>query len=156
MTPLFGNYIGADRNILAEISLIGRAYEIPEYLFFRREHPDAYTSRFYEQDSVSGAQAAKRYQEHVSWWAASQFKIASLKNCIEYFRSVRRVPLEWNERLLCSAQIIGWFFREGWMSIGVDVENAFIRRSRFGRKLASGANLILRNTVIPIFKRMSG
>jgi glycosyltransferase involved in cell wall biosynthesis len=26
MTPLFGNYVGTDRNILAEISLIGRMY----------------------------------------------------------------------------------------------------------------------------------
>ncbi len=156
MTPLFGNYIGTDRNTLAEISLIGRAYEIPEYLFFRRNHPDAYSTRFCEQGSVSGAQAAKRYQENCAWWGASQLTILHLKTCIEYFRSVRRVPLKWHERLLCYAQINSWFFREGWMFIGTDVENAFLNRSRFGSKLASGANLILRNTVIPIFKRISG
>jgi len=156
MTPLFGNYVGTDRNILAEITLIGRVYEIPECLFFRRDHPDAYSYRFYEQGSVSGAKAADRYQEQVAWWTASQFNIAELKNFVEYFRSVRRVPLKWHERLLCYAQVNSWFFREGWMSIGTDVENAFLNRSRFGRKLASGAKLILRNIVIPIFKRMSG
>ncbi len=147
MTPLFGDYIGADRNILAEISLIGRAYEIPQYLFFRRDHPDAYSSRFYEQGSVSGAQAASRYQEHVAWWTANRLTIVHLKNCIEYFRSVGRVPLKWHERLLCYAQINSWFLREGWMLIGSDVENAFLNRSRLGRKLASGAKLILRKIV---------
>jgi glycosyltransferase involved in cell wall biosynthesis len=156
MTSPFGNYIGTDRNILAEISLIGRIYEIPEYLFFRRDHPDAYTRRFYEQGSLSSPQAANRYQQQVAWWTASQFSIAELKNFVEYFRSVRRVPLKWRDRLLCYAQINSWFFREGWIYMGIDVENAFLNRSRFGRKLASGANLILRNTVIPIFKRMSG
>jgi glycosyltransferase involved in cell wall biosynthesis len=156
MTPLFGNYVGTDRNILAEITLTGRAYEIPECLFFRRDHPNTYSYRFYKQGSVSGAQAADKYREQVAWWTASQFNIAELKNFVEYFRSVRRVPLKWHERLLCYAQINSWFFREGWMYIGMDVENAFLNRSRFGRKLASGAKLILRNTVIPIFKRMSG
>lgn len=144
MTPLFGNYIGTDRNTLAEISLIGRIYEIPEYLFFRRDHPDAYSTRFCGQGSVSDAQAANRYRENVAWWGASQLTIAHLKNCIEYFRSVRRVPLKWHERLLCYAQINSWLLREGWRSIGSDVENAFLNRSRFGRKLASWAKLILR------------
>jgi glycosyltransferase involved in cell wall biosynthesis len=48
MTPLFGNYIATDRNLLAEISLVGRMYEIPEYLFFRRDHTDAYTHTYYD------------------------------------------------------------------------------------------------------------
>jgi glycosyltransferase involved in cell wall biosynthesis len=154
MTPLFGNYIGADRNLLAEICLIGRVYEIPEYLFFRRDHPDAYSSRFCGQGSVSGKRAANRYQENCAWWGANQLTIVHLKTCIEYSRSVKRVPLKWHERLLCYAQINSWFFREGWMLLGTDMENAFLHRSRFGSKMASGTKLILRNIVIPISKRI--
>jgi hypothetical protein len=140
-----------------EISLIGRICEIPEHLFFRRDHPDAYSRRFYEKGLGSGAKAANSYQKRGAWWKeTSQFSIASLKNCVEYFGSVRRVPLKWQERLLCYTEINRWFLRDGWMLVGNDFENAFLNRSRFGRKLASGAKLILGNVVIPIFKRMSG
>ena len=34
-TRLIGNYIGADVCLLAELSLLGRFYEIPDYLFFQ-------------------------------------------------------------------------------------------------------------------------
>ena len=42
-----GSYIGADRNLVAELSLLGRIYEIPDCLFLWREHPNSYTSIFY-------------------------------------------------------------------------------------------------------------
>lgn len=37
-TRLIGNFLAADRVLLAELSLKGRFHEIPEYLFFRRKH----------------------------------------------------------------------------------------------------------------------
>ena len=46
-TPLQRRYIGSDRNLLVEISLMGRIYEVPEYLFFGRDHPYSYTGQFY-------------------------------------------------------------------------------------------------------------
>jgi hypothetical protein len=55
-----GNYIGADRNLLAEIGLIGRFFEIPEHLFFRREHLQSYTDR-----------ADLKYCEKLKWWTGS-------------------------------------------------------------------------------------
>lgn len=38
-TPLIGSYIASDRPLLGEISLHGKIYEIPEYLQYRRIHP---------------------------------------------------------------------------------------------------------------------
>lgn len=38
-TCLHGNFIAADINFLAELSLYGKFYELPEYLLFRRFHP---------------------------------------------------------------------------------------------------------------------
>ena len=46
-SQLHGSYVGADRNLVAELSLMGRIYEIPECLFFWREHPDSYTTIYY-------------------------------------------------------------------------------------------------------------
>jgi glycosyltransferase involved in cell wall biosynthesis len=43
-TRLIGNFIAADVPLLAELSLYGKFWEIPECLFFRRLHPGAYSS----------------------------------------------------------------------------------------------------------------
>ena len=40
-TQAYIGYYGCDRNTLAELSLLGEIYEIPEYLFFHRLHPKA-------------------------------------------------------------------------------------------------------------------
>lgn len=42
-TRLYQNYIGADVNMIAELSLYGKFYEIPEYLFYRRMDPESAT-----------------------------------------------------------------------------------------------------------------
>ncbi len=39
-TPLNGSYHHADRTIVAELALYGRFHQVPELLFFRRDHPD--------------------------------------------------------------------------------------------------------------------
>jgi glycosyltransferase involved in cell wall biosynthesis len=43
-TPLIEGYPGAERVMLARLSLMGRLQEIPEQLFFRRHHPDHFGS----------------------------------------------------------------------------------------------------------------
>jgi hypothetical protein len=37
-TPLIGNYIASDRVLLSLLSVYGRFHELPDYLFFQREH----------------------------------------------------------------------------------------------------------------------
>ena len=154
MTPLIGNYIGSDRNLLAEIGLIGRIYEIPECLFFRRDHPQAYTNRYCGRTCVF-----PNYQEQSGWWTKSgRISFPHWMNCLEYFVSVSRVPLKWSERLLCYAQIGRWFAREGWIPMGGDVEKFLLCRSSLGRKLASANPLrrVLKRTVIPIIEKKEG
>ena len=148
MTPLHGDYLGADGNLLAELSLYGRIYEIPEYLFFRRDHPQAYTQKYVH------TQKKVNYREQLDWWGSdSWINLTILKNCLEFFHSVRRVPLKRSERMLCYEQIFKWFIREGWRSMGVDIERYFLNRSNFGRTMASVVQTILRHTVIPIIDK---
>lgn len=40
-THLIGNFISSDTTLLAELSLYGKFYEVPEQYFFRREHKKA-------------------------------------------------------------------------------------------------------------------
>jgi glycosyltransferase involved in cell wall biosynthesis len=148
MTPLHGDYLGADGNLLAELSLYGRIYEIPEYLFFRRDHPQAYTQKYvHTKKNVS-------YREQLAWWGSNSWiNLSILKNCFEFLSSVGRVPLKWSERILCYEQIFKWFIREGWRLLGLDVERYFLNRSNFGRTMASVVQKILRRTVIPLVER---
>jgi glycosyltransferase involved in cell wall biosynthesis len=124
MTQIFGGYIGSDWNLLAEISLIGRIVEIPEYLFFRREHPQAYTNRHYSKPV-----RVHDYRTETLWLTGRKRKalivLPHWRNCIEFFKSVRHVPLTWSERWLCYREITRWFLGKGkgWMKW--DFSNVF-------------------------------
>jgi hypothetical protein len=152
MTPLHGSYIGADRNLLAEIGLLGRIYEIPEHLFFRRDHPEAYTRKFCEHKFAIDV---NNYSKQLGWWTKNDWTFFPYwKNCSEFFRSVKRVRLKWSERLWCYGQIFGWFFEEGWIFMGSDVENLLLSSSRFGHKLIPFVKLNLSRTVVSLIKKM--
>jgi glycosyltransferase involved in cell wall biosynthesis len=147
MTPLHGSYMHADRNLLAEISLYGRMYEIPEYLFLRRDHPEAYTQRHRGQHQF--ATSMNKYSRQMSWWTNDSWtKFPTLKNFLEFLRSAGRVPLKRSERLLCYEQVYRWFFREGWKLMYSDLELSLLRRSSFGRKVASAVKLMVGRTPI--------
>jgi glycosyltransferase involved in cell wall biosynthesis len=128
-TPLHGDYRGADANLLAELSLYGRLHEIPEYLFYRRDHSKAYTHTFCSNKKVKGVD-----QQQKSWWSSSSWiNYTNMKNCYEFFNSVNRVPLELSEKILCYRQIFRWFYTEGWKLFGNDVEQYFLGRFSAGR-----------------------
>jgi glycosyltransferase involved in cell wall biosynthesis len=151
-TPLHGSYVGADRNLLAELGLIGRLYEIPEHLFFRRDHPEAYTRKFCEHKFAIDV---KNYSAQSAWWSKDYVtNFPNWKDCFEFFRSIKRVRLSWLERLLCYDQIFRWFTNEGFFFMESDIENLLLRRSRFGRKLIPLIKLDLKRTVIPVIRKM--
>jgi glycosyltransferase involved in cell wall biosynthesis len=95
MTPLIASYSGSDRNLLAELSLIGRVYEIPEYLFFRRDHPKTSTRLF------------PGNRERMAWFdpTAALFPFPSWLTFRGYFISITRVPMSRYERMLCYIQL---------------------------------------------------
>ena len=132
-TPLHGSYIGADRNLLAEIGLLGRIYELPEHLFFRRDHQQAYTRRFCAQDLAINV---AKYDEQLAWWKRDSWTyFPNWKNLFEFLRSIKRVQLKRIERLLCYDQILRWLIEEGWRFLESDIENLLMHHSRLGGKL---------------------
>ncbi|MCW3997063.1 MAG: glycosyltransferase family 2 protein [Candidatus Bathyarchaeota archaeon] len=140
-----GNYIGADRNLLAELSLMGRIYEIPECLFFWRVHPSSYTSKFYGHDPVN---TLNRLQMETNWWSKKNTTyFPHWKNCVEYFRSVNRVPLSWYERFLCYAQIFGWFVEEGRRFMAKDIILFMSHNSNLASKLIQKSPLSLKRII---------
>ena len=151
-TQLHGSYIGADRNLLAEIGLLGRIFEIPEHLFFRRDHPEAYTRKFCDHQFAIDK---NNYREQSAWWSKDYYtNFPNWKNCYEFFRSVRHVKLSWLERILCYDQILRWFINEGFLFMENDIENFLLWRSRLGRKLIPTIKLNLKRTVIPVIRKL--
>ena len=110
LTHLHGDYIDADRNLLAEIALIGRIHEIKDHLFFRRDHPLAYTSTYYKNHT------AQDYRKQLLWWTGERKErtiiLPHWKNCLEYFNSINRVQLKPFERLSCYREVGNWLIRE--------------------------------------------
>ena len=124
-TALQGDYLDADRNLLAEIGLLGRIYEIPEHLFFRRIHSRSYTSTYYSKYVL-----AQDYRNQLAWWGGNKrrtwFVLPHWKNCLEFIKSVNRVHLKFNERLLCYREIGRWLVRgNGLRMMRNDLRNLF-------------------------------
>ena len=102
LTPLQANYVGSDRTLLAELGLRGRFHILPEYLFFRRDHPETGSNIPLDQ--------------RASWFDPTKGTHPSSPYCREigeYFLSVKRVPLRWSERARCYLTLIryAWTLR---------------------------------------------
>ena len=133
-TPLYGDYIGSDWNLLAEISLMGRICEIPEALFFRREAPESYTRRFYSKDK-----AIVNRRTELGWWTGNKdpplLVLPIWKNCVEFFKSVSRVQIGFFDKLLCYGEILNWIRKSGWYLMRKDLTNEFqLWRYRLSQK----------------------
>jgi glycosyltransferase involved in cell wall biosynthesis len=131
-TPLLASYIGSDRNLTAELGLMGRIYEIPEYLFYSRDHPETCSRELC--DFRSGVS----YHVPTDWWDPTLAqRIVYTYNFLEYLRSINRVSLTLDERFLCYIEVLKWFVKEGWMLLGNDVEMSLLNRTHTGRRLTS-------------------
>jgi glycosyltransferase involved in cell wall biosynthesis len=149
-TPLHGDYRGADANLLAELSLYGRLYEVPAYLFLRRDHSEAYTRKFCTDTKFK---TPKSLDNQLAWWSTSSWiNNTNWKNSQEFFKSVNRVPLNLFERILCYREILRWFFREGWKLFGNDVEQYFLCHSSFGRTSIKVTKNLMRHIGIHIIE----
>jgi hypothetical protein len=119
-TKLMGCYIAADWNLLAEIGLMGRLYEVPEVLYFRRIHSQAYKTKYYSKPIK-----IPNYNNQLAWWTGEEGRARLIlphwKNCLELFRSVRRATINWYDRWLCYKQIGRWLIEKGWLLMKWDV-----------------------------------
>lgn len=96
-TALIGEYAASDRNLLAELSLYGILYEIPEVLFYRREHASRSVRAFSSE------------KERVKWFnpgRSAQLHFPTFIRMREYIKAIYRAPLTPKEQFLCYWQII--------------------------------------------------
>ena len=88
-TALIGDFIGADPIFVAELSLHGKFQEIPEHLFFRRMHPDAYSSSTNEKKRI------QFYRPN----ASENFQLTNCRHIFERSAAVKRAQLDLAEQV---------------------------------------------------------
>ena len=96
-TRLIGNYIGSDTCLLAELSLLGRFYEIPDYLFYRRFHAG---SSSYRKDVESQL-------EFFDPSLRGQIVLRNWRHLFEHFKSLKRADIPGSQKFLPSMFLLG-------------------------------------------------
>lgn len=102
-TPLLGSYHHSDRTIIAEVALYGSFYQVPDRLYFRRDHPEraeracpTMRSRCANMDPRRADRlrnpAARLYGEYV----------------LAYVAAIRRAPLSSADRRECYRYLTEW------------------------------------------------
>lgn len=82
-------FLASDAALLRELTLYGPFLNIPDRLFYRREHPDAFSSLHEVKDRVAFFDPAMRMKPPMKGWS----------NAIRDFRSINRAPLRMPQKL---------------------------------------------------------
>ena len=93
-TREFSGYYGCDRNVLAELSMLGGLYELPEFLLYHRLHQQALGVA---KNSGRSLQELQFLDPGVNWRA----KAPALIRFMNYFKSVHRLIPRQQERIQC-------------------------------------------------------
>lgn len=100
-TRLLARFPGSDRVLLAELALRGRVHEIPEVLFYHRDHSER---------SVYVLPASQPHQ-HLLWYvpdAADKLIFPFWRRLGGYLSAIRRAPIPPAESWRCYREIAGW------------------------------------------------
>ena len=139
-TPLEGAYAHGDRVFLVRMSLRGRFYEIPEFLFHARAHPSQ--SMSLANGSADRPKLARLIGPGplppTEWWDASKkgkITFPDWKLLHEYASAVGEVPMTVSERFRCRLYIARWLVKY-WPKLARDV--AFAGEKMLARMRANG------------------
>jgi glycosyltransferase involved in cell wall biosynthesis len=101
-TRLIGYYSSSDRVLLGELALIGKFHEVPEYMFFMRNHAQAHW------------RALPKRQQRIAWFdprRAGKITFPHWRLLFEHYVSIFKSPQSAKEKLLCSVYMGMWIVR---------------------------------------------
>jgi glycosyltransferase involved in cell wall biosynthesis len=102
-TAMKDSYHHADRTIIAEIALYGPFYQVPEWLYFRRDHPD----RAERAHPGVRARCANMDPRRADPWRNPVPRLLA-EYIWAYVRMIRRAPLPPAERRECYRYLAEW------------------------------------------------
>jgi hypothetical protein len=120
--PPQGSYVNADGVLLARLSLLGRFYEVPEYLFISRRHSGqsmaALPFRLKQPRRFRLTNLCPTLPSP-EWWDPTKVRALTFpefRRLREYFLSIYRSPLGRGQKLRCYSLLLPWI---RWNSVGM-------------------------------------
>lgn len=107
-THRMGSYAASDRNLVAELLLLGDVGYVDEYLFLRRAHAGSYMGG--ADGTVQGKASRVRWYDSTAKVPKTPIGLVNLR---EYVRSVLTLPVTSRERAACLRVVVGWGLRRG-------------------------------------------
>ena len=105
-TAMKESYHHADRTIIAELALHGPFYQVPDWLYFRRDHPD----RAERAHPSVRARCANMDPRRANRWRNPAPRLIG-EYIWAYLRMIRRAPLTPAERRECYRYLAQWMTR---------------------------------------------
>ncbi len=106
-----GSYHNPGRPMVGEIALHGPFHQVPELLFYRRDHP----GRGDRTRSISARSA--RMDPRREGQSAARLV---LEYVAAYFRAIHRAPISTTDRWRCYGHLVGWLVTAAGRSDGID------------------------------------
>ncbi|HEY6793306.1 MAG TPA: glycosyltransferase family A protein [Kineosporiaceae bacterium] len=102
-TPLLGSYLHSDRTIVADLALHGRFHHVPDWLYFRRDHPGRIerSSATVRSFCVTLDPRRADRRRHPAVRLVGEYPLA-------YLRMIDRAPLSSPERWACRRWLAAW------------------------------------------------
>ena len=117
-TPLIGYYARGDSTLLARLALFGRFYEIPEPLFFNRNHTDRSVQTRPDMTIRGRSQIGKWIGTGplppTEWFDPStkgKIVFPEWRLLREYAAAINKTPLSPQDRAQCYLYLSGWMVR---------------------------------------------
>jgi glycosyltransferase involved in cell wall biosynthesis len=124
-TPLWENYGHADGVLLARLALKGKFYEVPDFLFFSREHAQQSCKLFSEK------KGRHNYQAYAIWWDpknAGKITVPTWKIFSEYCKAIDQSHVSLQDKVWCYFDALRWL-RGNWSTLAQDLSVALQQRA---------------------------
>ncbi len=98
-TAMIGSYKSSDKILLGQFALLGKIYEVPERLFYRRIH------------SGMSTVAHKSEADIATWFSTEkrksiQYLFPRWRWVFEHFKNITRAPINYTERVKCYFYVV--------------------------------------------------
>jgi hypothetical protein len=103
-TGLIGNFASSDKVLLGELAVLGKCYEYPEHLAYRRLHPQISTEVHVTDESMQ------------AWFdpnARKSVLTPRWRRFVELGRAINRANISWKDRLLCYGELVRFYVSPG-------------------------------------------
>ena len=117
--PPQGSYVNSDGVLLAQMSLLGPFYEVPEHLFVSRRHSEQSSRILPVRLKQRRFRLTNRYPTLPApeWWdpaKARTIAFPEFRQLGEYFLSIYRAPLRARQKLRCYSMLLPWINIHFW------------------------------------------